>query len=149
MNICEFKQEHCGIIAEIARLHHKDSIYRDSEFNAERMVRSLSMQLMNPACKGWALVDNGKCYGGLVLTVGSAYGAFYDVAMDTFYAVLPSAKGRGMSLLREAVKWAKTQPNVKRIVFNLAAGTPDQKRAEDLYRKLGMKMVGSTWSMEV
>jgi hypothetical protein len=38
---------------------------------------------------------------------------------------------------------------VKRIVFNLAAGTPDQKRAEDLYRKLGMKMVGSTWSMEV
>jgi GNAT superfamily N-acetyltransferase len=69
--------------------------------------------------------------------------------MDTFYAVTPSGKGHGLKLLKTALQWAKGQPHVKRVVFNLVAGTPDQKRAEELYKRLGMECVGSTWSLEV
>ncbi len=141
MRIAHFKPEHATVVAEIASLYHKDSIYRNSPFNPDGMIRSIQAQLANPMAKGWSLVDEkGKCHGGLIVTVASAYGAFYDVAMDTFYAVTPRARGRGLMLLNECIRWAKQHETVRRVLFVLVNGTPDQGRAEK---------VGTSWSMEV
>ena len=150
MKVVSFHSDHVDTVVKITEYFHKYSIYRQSPYNADGMRNSIIAQLANPNVRGWALVDDkGVCRGAMLVMVGSAYGCFYDVAMDTFYAVDKKAKGRGLMLLNECVRWAKAHPTVQRVVFNLSAGTPDQGRTESLYKRLGMEQVGSSWSLEV
>jgi len=150
LNIVNFEHRHIDTVVRLMQYYQRYSIYRNSDFDGMAVRKNIEAQLGNPMVKGWALEDSkGECHGVVLVMVGSGYGAFYTIAMDTFYAVGPKAKGRGIMLLNQCVRWAKEKPEIKRVVFNLSAGTPDQSRTEKLYKRIGMTCVGSSWSMEV
>lgn len=128
-------------VADLLRRNKHRTVY----FDEDGCVNYFGSRLAGLAALDEALVAVSETNGNIEgIIVAMAYPQLWSSTSVVARDILFICEGRGLSLLRHYIKWAKSK-GATRILTHCSSGNP---RTEELYHRLGYSRLGSFWEID-
>lgn len=137
-----------GRIAEIAAEAYASSAFGGIEIDPPTFFEFLDNAIMGRSAGAWVAEKDGTVEGAMVAILSPLFFSKKLAAMNHMVLVSRKGAGAGIGLIRQFIKWAKSNPQVGSILLSATSGMPQQQRVEKLFSRLGT-YAGSVYTVEV
>lgn len=109
-------------------------------------MQNIAMSLVIPTGYASVLIVDGKMVGAFWGCLTNMPWSVTKIAQDICFFVDDGARGHGLMLIRDWVRWAKAQ-GAHEVCLSSASGI-DTDRTNELFRKQGFTLQGESYSKE-